>query len=291
MDQWISENVTLVAASAAAFLALAVVLLVLWLRARAQVRRARRDLGSSRELEYTLAEQNGRLRIIRELHEVAVRNVGTIITEADGARLTAERDPSATLRSVGAIQRTARTTLGDMRRILSIVRDSQADANAQPAQRTLRDLFAVHRDAGVDIAFEESGTPFPLQQGAELAIFRILQEALSNSLRYGGEGTEVKVVFTWTGDGLRVQVDDDGDRTRRRREGDESDAAYGVRDDVDALTRTPTGPGIAEMRERTELFGGVFTAVTVPGIGFSVSAVFPTLKHHNGVHGVDLTRR
>jgi signal transduction histidine kinase len=261
------------------------------LRARSRAALARRALGSARELEYSFAEQNGRLRIIRELHEVAVRNVGAIITEADGARLTAERDPAAALRSVGTIQRTARATLADMRRILSIVRDSQADVTAQPAQRTLRDLFAVHRDAGLDIVFEETGAPFPLQQGAELGIFRILQEALSNSLKYGGEGTQVKVAFTWTGDGLRVQIDDDGERARRRREGDDADAGYGVRDDVDALTRTPAGPGISEMRERTELFGGVFTAVTVPGIGFSVSAVFPTLKHHNGVHGVELTRR
>ena len=55
-----------------------------------------------------------------------------------------------------------------------------------------------------------------------------------------------------------------------------------------ALTQAPVGRGITEMRERTELFGGVFTATTVPGVGFSISAIFPSLKYHNGVHGVKL---
>jgi signal transduction histidine kinase len=290
VDAWLSENGALVAASAAALAVLALVLLVLWLRARAAALGAAADAAASRELEYTIAEQNGRLRIIRELHEVAARNVGGILTEASGARVTIERDPAAALRAIDALERTARSTLADMRRVLTIVRDSEADAAAHPAQRTLRDLLGVHGDAGLDIRFEEDGSPFALEQGAELAIFRILQEALSNALKHGGDGTEVRVAFTWTGDGLRLQVDDDGERVRRRAAGEDL-AGYDVRDDVDALTRTPSGPGLAEMRERTELFGGVFSAVPVPGIGFSISAVFPTLKHHNGVHGVQLTGR
>ena len=88
-------------------------------------------------------------------------------------------------------------------------------------------------------------------------------------------------------------VDDDGVRADALRNGLDPDLVaqqqrYTPDDDLAALTQSPTGRGITEMRERTELFGGVFTATSVPGVGFSVSAIFPALMHHNGVHGVKL---
>ena len=90
-------------------------------------------------------------------------------------------------------------------------------------------------------------------------------------------------------------IDDDGVRSAARRAGlDPNEVAqrrsYTVRDDVDGLTEVASGPGITEMRKRAELFGGVLNANSVPGVGFSVSAVFPTLRYHNGVHGVNLGR-
>jgi hypothetical protein len=67
--------------------------------------------------------------------------------------------------------------------------------------------------------------------------------------------------------------------------------AYTVEEDLKALTQEITGRGITEMRARAELFGGTVTATEVPGVGFSIAATFPTIRFHNGVHGVDLTRR
>jgi signal transduction histidine kinase len=164
---------------------------------------------------------------------------------------------------------------------MDVVRDGEAEAGPQPGLASLRDLFAVMRDAGLDVRFEETGERLPLKQGAELSIYRILQEALGNALAHGGSGTEAKVTFRWTGQGLELLVDDDG-----ARRGGAAD--YGHDDDLAALTSEPAGRGITEMRERTEIYGGVFRAYTVPGIGFSVSAVFPALAYHNGVHGVPL---
>jgi len=157
----------------------------------------------------------------------------------------------------------------------------------------VRDLVKVMREAGLVIELVDSGDRFDLREGAELAIFRILQEALSNALKYGGEGTEVRVSFTWTGQGLQLLVDDDGVRAAARREGlDPNEVAqkrgYTLDDDLNALTEVVSGPGITEMRERAELFGGLLKAYSVPGVGFSVSAVFPALKYDNGVHGVNL---
>lgn len=282
---------------AAALGLLAILFLVLWVvaaRGRRAEKRARAEL--DRELmaaESDLAEQNARMRLVRELHEVAIHSVTVIINQADGARYKGESDPAAVVRSAAVIADSARSTLADLRRVMSIVRQGEADAAPQPGIKTARDLFRVMREAGLGIRFEESGTRFDLRSGAELAIYRILQEALSNSLKYGGQGTEVKVTFKWSGEGLIVLVDDDGVRAAARRAGDDPNAiarqgGYTIGDDALALTSVVSGPGITEMRDRTELFGGVFNAYAVPGVGFSISAAFPTLRYDNGVHGVNL---
>ncbi len=303
MDDWLAQNAgTLVlplAVAGAVLLLLALLFLVFWLvtaRDRGRQRRARIEAEAERlELSLALQEELARLRIVRELHELAVHSVSTIISQADGARFSGRTDPEVAVRSAAAIAETARATLADLRRVMTIVRDGEAAVSPQPRLKTARELFTVMRDAGLQVDFVETGTPFALKEGAELAVFRILQEALANALEYGGEGTHVKVSFTWTEEGLQVLVDDDGDRTAARRQGLDPDTvaqqrAYTVQDDLDALTETVSGPGITEMRERAALFGGIFNAYSVPGVGFSVSVVFPALKYDNGVHGVNLDR-
>ncbi len=301
MNAWIQDNsiVLVIALGVAAVLLVivAVVLLVLWRRARRAERLASADrVERDREridLELSLAEQTGRLRIIRELHELAVHSVSVIITQADGARYAARADPDVATRSATAIAEAARATLADLRRVMTLVKDGEADAAPQPSLSSARELFKVMRDAGLDVEFTESGTRLDLKQGAELAVYRILQEALENALTHGGPGTSARVRFTWTEQGLEVLVDDDGIRAEAIRNGLDPDVeaqqrSYSADDDLAALTHAPVGRGITEMRERTELFGGVFAANTVPGVGFSVSAIFPALRYHNGVHGVKL---
>jgi signal transduction histidine kinase len=303
VDDWLKANwqvlVMTLAVSSAVLLALAVLFLVLWLLAR---RRRRTQLFDRVEaddaridLEISLQEQLSRLRIIRELHELAVHSVSVIIKQADGARYAAVTDPSAAARSAVAIAETARGTLADLRRVMTVVREGEADASPQPRLRSARDLLKTMRDAGLDVTFVETGDRFDLTEGAELAVFRILQEALSNALKYGGEGTAVKVSFTWTEEGLQLLVDDDGVRSAARRQGlDPNEVAqqrsYTFEDDLNALTGVASGRGMTEMRERAELFGGIFNAYSVPGVGFSVSAIFPALRYDNGVHGVNLRR-
>jgi signal transduction histidine kinase len=278
-------------------LVVAVLLLVLWRLARRSERAAtaeRVELERVRiDLELSLAEQTGRLRIIRELHELAVHSVSVIISQADGARYAATTDPDVATRGAAAIAEAARSTLADLRRVMTVVRAGEADAAPQPSLSSARELFKVMRDAGLEVDFEESGTRLDLKQGAELAVYRILQEALSNALTHGGQGTNARVAFKWTEQGLEVLVDDDGIRAEAVRNGldpnlEAQQRSYSADDDLAALTQAPVGRGITEMRERTELFGGVFSASTVPGVGFSVSAIFPALRYHNGVHGVKL---
>lgn len=297
MDAWLTANALPVAAAAAVLLVAAVVFLVLWLvSARSRRRQQGARITAQRdalELELSLQDELGRLRIVRELGEVAVHTVSVIISQADGAQYAAKSDPDAATRAAAIIADMGRAALADLRRIMTIVRDGEAAASPQPRLKTARDLFKVMRDAGLEIEFVESGERFDLQEGAELAVFRILQEALTNALKYGGDGTHAKVSFTWTGEGLQVLVDDNGARMAARRQGLDPDEAaqqraYTVEDDLNALTEVVSGRGISEMRERAELFGGILNAYAVPGVGFSVSAVFPALKYDNGVHGVNL---
>jgi signal transduction histidine kinase len=198
-------------------------------------------------------------------------------------------------RSAASLESHARDALADMRRVQSVVREGEADSVPQPSLHSARDLFRVMREAGLQVTFTESGDRFEVRPGAELAIFRILQGTLENALKHGGAGTDVRVAFGWTGDGLQVTVDDDGIRAAARRKGlDPEQVAeatqYTIDEDLKALTESISGAGINEMRERAALFGGILTARTVPGVGFSVSVVFPALRFHNGVHGVDLGR-
>lgn len=301
MDDWVAQNsgmlLIALAATSAILLVVALVLLVAWLRTRSvrtghHERRAGAELDRI-DLELSLAEQTGRLRIIRELHEVAVHDVSAIISQADGARYASQTDPTAAVRSVAVIAEAARSTLADLRRVMIVVREGEADAAPQPGLTSMRDLFRAMREAGLAIVFEEIGEKFPLGRGAELAIYRILQESLSNALKHGGEGTEVRITLTWTGDSLQLLVDDDGVRAAARQAGlDPNDPTnlrgYDLSDDLSALTGVIAGSGITEMRDRALLFGGVFHAHAVPGVGFSVSVVFPALKYHNGIHGVNL---
>ncbi|MFM2352889.1 MAG: hypothetical protein RLZZ608_295 [Actinomycetota bacterium] len=302
MDAWVSANammlIVALAAASVVLVVLVIVVLVAWLRARGRARRTAFDRAAAErqriDLELGLAEQAGRLRIIRELHEVSVHSLSVIISQADGARYAATADPSAAARAAAVIAESARSTLGDLRRVMGVAREGEVSASPQPRLKSTRELFAVMRESGLDVVFEESGEPFDLQQGAELAIYRILQEALANALSYGGPQTEARVTFTWGAEGLHVKVDDDGIRSSARREGlDPNDATavgYTIDDDLKALTDEPTGLGIREMRARAELYGGILSASTVPGVGFSLSVVFPALRFHNGVHGVKLDR-
>ncbi|MDO8337937.1 MAG: histidine kinase [Microcella sp.] len=308
MITWLTANaadIVLVAVSiGVALLVVAVVLLVAWLRASQRVSGLGADrAGADRarlDAEMALAEQTNRLRIIRELHEVAAHSLSVVISQADGARYAAQRDPSAAGRSAAVIAETTRSTLADLRRVMSLVGEGESSGAQGARLDAAHELVDVLREQGLDVVVEEFGAAFPLKPGAEIAIYRILQEALANALAYGGPGTEARVTLTWSDQGLQLRVEDDGIRAQHRRAAESagtagSDAeargpATSIDDDLAALTRTVDGRGIAEMRARAELYGGILTATTQPGVGFTLAVVFPALRHHNGVHGVDLRR-
>ncbi|MBG6107956.1 ATP-binding protein [Frigoribacterium sp. CG_9.8] len=301
MNAWLQQHSMLVVivltAVSAVFLVLMLLFLVLWIRAARERRLqyfARVDAERDNlDLEASLQEQLGKLRIVRELHEVAVYSVSTIVSQADGAQYAATADAGAAVRASATIAEAARSTLADLRRVMTVVGSRADDAILEPRSDIARELLQVMRDAGLEITLVENGEPFVLAEGPQLAVFRIVQESLGNALKYGGVGTQVRISSTWTEEGLQVVIDDDGVRAAARREGLDPDKlaqsrTYTFQDDLDALTEVVVGPGMSEMRERAALYRGILNASMLPGVGFTVSAVFPAIRYDNGVHGVNL---
>jgi signal transduction histidine kinase len=170
--------------------------------------------------------------------------------------------------------------------VLTLVRETEALGVVEPGLASVEELYDVMSDAGLEIRVLESGTPFELKAGPQLTVSRILQETLQNSLKHGGPGTRVTVAFTWTDDSLSIAVEDDGVLAAERRGGRE--ATYTAAEDLEALTGVVEGAGLRELRERAAVYGGVFNAVPVPGMGFTVSVAFPRIRYNNGIHSVNL---
>mgnify|MGYP002630401692 FL=1 len=238
------------------------------------------------ELEIRLVEQGDLMRMIGDVHESAAATLTRLIAQAEGAKFAAKSDPRVASRAAAAIAEEARSVLSDIRRVVNASRDGVEEVESLPSLTSMNGLFEAMTESGIVVDFEERGEAFSLAPSAELAIFRILQEALNNSRTHGGPGTVVKVSMSWSQQGLHLRVDDDGIRAQRRFAADDT-PVYTVADDQAALVEIMSGRGIKDMKTRTEAFGGVFSAHRVPGVGFSISVAFPTLKFHNGVHGVN----
>lgn len=301
MNPFDPQSGTLVLTLIIAALALAVVVfLVLWIVARRRLVAQSQDLLTKQDtrigLELAVADQVGRMRLIRELHQVAVLQVNQLVTKAEAAKLTVEDHDDYAARAFDSIAKQGADTLADMRRILTLVTEGEQLAQPQPRLKSVSELVHSIRDAGLVVNLEETGESFELRPGAELAIYRVLQESLTNSLKHGGVGTEVWINLTWVDHGLKLSIEDDGLRNRLRMaeasglgaDKAQQDAQVDVAKDFSALVQAVTGPGINQMRQRAELFGGYLEAHEVPGVGFSVNAAFPDVRLTGGTHGVRL---
>jgi signal transduction histidine kinase len=270
---------------------------LLWWKIRSQDQLDHSAAGESEhqriDAELRIKELADRFRLVSEVHDAAAASLTRMISRAEGASFAATADPEAASRAASAIADEARVVLGDLRRVVNVSRsESQDNSEPTPSLSVVQDLFRAMDKSGVVVKFEETGEAFPVGSSAELAIYRILQEALNNSRSHGGPGTTVKVSMTWSSQGMHLRIDDDGIRAHNRiREEAGESTGYGVAEHQRALVEILDGRGMKDMKARTEAFGGVFSAHRVPGVGFNISAAFPTLRYHNGVHGVDVSGR
>ena len=201
----------------------------------------------------TAAEQE-RTRIARDMHDIVAHSLAVIIAQSDGARYAAAADPAAQSAALGTISTTARSALSDVRLLLTQLRHSQSDG-PQPTLADLEQLYAQVRAAGVELRVDVDPAPRgEVPASVELAVYRILQEALTNALRHG-KGGPVDVSLAWWGDRVDLRV--------------RNEAAS----DPGAERRVP-GHGLIGMRERAQLIGGRLDAGP-DGAAFVVSATLP----------------
>ncbi len=211
-----------------------------------------------RDQQARLAAAAERTRISREMHDIVAHNLAVMVSLADAASLTAESTPSAAADKMRTVAATGREALAEMRRLLGVLRhDGGADERPapQPGLADIDHLVEQVRAAGLPVALTRQGAPGQWGPGAGLTVYRIVQEALTNTLKHGGPAPRAEVRLCYTPTGVDLEVTDDGSRRSAA-----------------ARPAPTTGHGLGGMAERAAGYGGRVEAGPLPGAGWRVSA-------------------
>ena len=212
---------------------------------------------ASLEVEREAVLREERARIARELHDVIAHSVSVIVVQAGAAEPLVDEDPAQAREALRLIRTTASDALGEMRRLLGILRTTgdELTLNPQPSVTQLESLLAQTRAAGLAVDLRVEGESRPLAAGVDLAAYRIIQEALTNTRKHG-RASRAHVVLRYAPSTLELEVIDDG---------------------TGPSASTNGGHGVVGMRERVALYGGALQVgpVDTDG-GFAVHASLPT---------------
>lgn len=269
------------AITAAALAVLSIVLLVLWLLAKRAEKKAH-DAVFDAEQEHLASETAlrgfiERSRVVRELSRSSIVQLKELVDRAEGAKLATAQDTDGFAnRSFTYLQTSLKELSQDTRRVFDVARTGDSWVSAEEEQPTeVADLLELYRKAGLTIHSEEKGEAFRLRPGAEVARYRLIQEAVRNSLQHGGIGTEVWVTQIWSGDDLKISVDDDGLKNQERlreKKAIKRKVSKPRTEKEGAFIHHTDGPGIQRMKSWVELFNGFLDTHERSGVGFSVSA-------------------
>jgi signal transduction histidine kinase len=166
----------------------------------------------------------------------------------------------------------------EIRRLSDLLGLQDVKALALPGIRDLPKLFVSYREFGYGVNYRLTGEPIPLDDGAELVLYRIVFESLENIRQHTAESTEVDVDFIWQGTAMQVVIKDNGEETKNRLE--KAITGYTEQEDHRALVERPTGPNLTALQERAALYEGSIEFSKVPGVGFTVSAAFPNIAKY-----------
>ncbi|MGW0629027.1 sensor histidine kinase [Streptomyces sp. NPDC002758] len=222
-----------------------------------ELARVRREQWARERADRALAARRRadeeRLRIARELHDVLAHSISVINVQAGVGLALLDTDPEQAREALTTIKAASKEALGEVRQVLDTLRAPGAAPRA-PAPGLDRLPELVEQAAGAGLTVEVDGTAPHLPPGADLAAFRIVQEALTNVVRHSGS-RHARVRLEHDADALRLRIDDDGPATG-------ADAGG-------------SGNGLAGMRERAAALGGTIEAGPRPDGGFRVLAVLP----------------
>lgn len=221
---------------------------------------AQRRLAAQRLREQELLRLAGeeRMRMARDLHDVVAHNISVINVQASTALHLAPRQPERAVQALSTISDVSSQALAELRSVLGVLRaDGDAAPRAPaPGLAELDTLIGNMAAAGLKVELETEGSPAPLPASVDLAAYRIIQEALTNSARHSG-ATRATVRVRYTGSEVEIEVDDEGTAGPK------------------PARPAGTGSGIAGMTDRAQALGGTLAAGPRPGGGYRVTAMLP----------------
>ncbi len=214
--------------------------------------RARR-LEVERDQQAAIAAAAERTRIARELHDIVSHSLSVVVTLADGAERVSRRDPDRAADAMAQVSEVGRHALSDMRTMLGVLRSDEGPASLTPPPdlSELERLLERVRATGLAVDLAVEGSPFPLGASAELTVYRIVQESLTNTIRHASAG-RARVRISYDAPTLGLSIDDDG---------------------TPSVPASHDGHGLDGMQERAALHGGELRAGPRPGGGWSVATV------------------
>lgn len=213
------------------------------------------ELEAQRDLQARAAVTIERGRIARELHDVVAHNVSMMVVQAGAAERVLEGDQPHVRAALAAIAGTGRETVDEMRTLLGVLRTNEDGLalSPQPGLGDIEQLVSNVRKAGVPVEVHIEGTPSTLSPSLDLSAFRIVQEALTNTLKHAGPA-RAEVTIRYEGAVVELEVRDTGSA---------------------GTNRADQGHGLIGMRERVAMFGGELEAGRQNGGGFVVLARLP----------------
>ncbi|WP_104479448.1 histidine kinase [Actinokineospora auranticolor] len=214
-------------------------------------------LETERDQQARIAVGQERARIARELHDVVAHAVSVIVVQADGAAYAVRAQPEMAERALNTISATGREALTELRRLLGVLRsdDTEIDRTPQPGAQSISELAERVRAIGVPVRLDLTGELDDLPAGVGLGIYRIVQEALTNTIKHAGPGASAAVQVRRVGDRVELDITDRGPGISR--------------------LATVGGNGLIGMRERANVFGGTLQAGPHEQGGWRVRAVLP----------------
>ena len=226
--------------------------------AELEARAARLEREREEQSERAVIEE--RARIARELHDVIAHNVSVMVVQASAGEEVFDEDPDKARESLSAVASTGRAALAELRRLLGVIRaeddpGARASYAPQPGIEYLDELLGQVRETGLPVELSVIGEPRRLPDGVALCAYRIVQEALTNTLKHA-HASGAKVNVRYVVDALELQVVDDGQGGT-------------------PVNGESGGHGLVGMRERVALFGGELTVSRRAGRGYEVSARLP----------------
>lgn len=214
------------------------------------------SLARERDQQALIAQAAERSRIAREMHDVVAHSITVMIALSDGANVALTRSPDAARTALVELSSTGRSALAEMRRVLGVLDDDGAPMAPQPGSHDLAALVERFRTAGLPVEARGLGTVLPDEATLQLAVHRVVAEALTNALRHAPGTPRVQLCLTRTDEAVLVEVLDDGPR------GPVPDAGG-------------AGRGLIGMRERAAVYGGAVEAGPRPEGGWRVRVTLP----------------